>query len=433
MEINRSEECIEIIGETIITYARDPKGLKQGSSTGTYMSTNMLSLSCNYVDDMLDGLYTSYHENGLQKQIGCYTMGKRNGVFVTYNDTGDEIERCEYVDDLLQGIHISRCLGNETTKFYVDNLREGEETVRNWFYDYVCETRTYKSDKLIGCKYYYETGELRRSVEYSDGVKDGVEIAYLRGGKVSTTTSWKNGKKNGLRNMYYSNTKIMKMIPYCDDVIDGTVIKYHDNGNIHSNKVWTKGVKHGPCKSYYYSGGTAATWFCNDGIKVGEFKHFHENGIISAKGTYGAGKYDGKVYRYYPNGCLKSIKKYLNGSKNGYQVHYHENGNKSCDYILYRGKLQYIHTEYHQHGGYKTRTMFDSGKRVWVEEYRLNGSMLTYSEFVNNYRHGEVITYYDIDVDVSRCGIIWMKSKYINGGHSYTIVYNPDGSIKCNN
>lgn len=437
MEINRSEECVEIIDETIVVYTRNPKGMKQGPCVGRFIDSEMLSLSCNYVDDLLDGLYTTYHENGLQKQVGCYNMGKRDGVFVTYNDSGDEIERCEYVLDLIQGVKLTREFDRETTTFYVDNLREGEEVIRNWLYDYIYETKIYKSDKLNGlCKYYYETGALRHTIEYVNGVIDGLETSYLRTDvkeppRVSETIMWKNGKKNGMRTIYYSRTSgIFKKIPYVDDVIVGEVTKYYEGGVVKSIKMFDKNVKHGECKVYDTDGKLMKVWACHLGVKSGEFTRFHDDGKISAKGVYNNDKYDGLVYRYYLNGNIESIKKYLTGSKNGHQVYYYENGRKSLEYTLYRGKLHNVRTEYYPHGGFQTRTLYDNGARVWIEEYRANGSMMSYSEYFNEKLHGEVINYYDIDVDKKRVGLIWMKSLYANGKHTYTTSYHPNGKVK---
>ncbi|AIB52130.1 putative exported repeat protein [Faustovirus] len=439
MEINRSEECVEIVDETIVVYTRNPKGMKHGNCVGRFIDSEMLSLSCNYVDDLLDGLYTTYHENGLQKQVGCYSMGKRDGVFVTYNDTGDEIERCEYVLDLLQGVKVKREFDRETTTFYVDGLREGEEVIRNWLYDYIYEIRNYKADKLNGlCKCYFQNGKLRSTMEYVDGVKDGIETTYFGSDKSEAVTQriaefvcWKNGKKNGLRSIYYSHQDgVMKTIPYINDLIEGIVIKYFGDGKVKSTKNYTNNVKHGECKSYDYSGALLKSYNCVNGVKSGEFTHFHDNGKISAKGVYSGDKYDGLVYRYYPNGNIESIKKYLTGSKNGHQVYYYENGRKSLEYTLYRGKLHNVRTEYYPHGGFQSRTLYDNGARVWIEEYRANGSMMSYSEYFNEKLHGEVINYYDIDVDKKRVGLIWMKSQYADGKHVHTTSYHPNGKVK---
>ena len=86
-------------------------------------------------------------------------------------------------------------------------------------------------------KYYYETGEIKKEIEYEDGEMNLYTTFHING-QLECRSNFLNGKKEGTTEMYYSNGQLESDIQYHNDFpIDGPYTIFLDDGS-----VWEKGI-----------------------------------------------------------------------------------------------------------------------------------------------------------------------------------------------
>jgi len=86
-------------------------------------------------------------------------------------------------------------------------------------------------------KYYYETGELKKEIEYENGEMSLYTTFHING-QLECLSNFLNGKKEGTTEIYHSNGQLESNIQYHNDIpIDGPYTIFLDDGS-----VWEKGV-----------------------------------------------------------------------------------------------------------------------------------------------------------------------------------------------
>ena len=68
-----------------------------------WSTTDVLAESFYLSDGKIEGLYKSYHENGMLAEIGFYKDGKANGHFKRYYSDGQLAADVHYRDDKFDG------------------------------------------------------------------------------------------------------------------------------------------------------------------------------------------------------------------------------------------------------------------------------------------------------------------------------------------
>ena len=128
-------------------------------------------LSCNNNQGKAK-LITKKLPNGITKVIGATINGKKEGMWINYDDSG-RISSCyTYINDSLLGQEISYWEdGTISSKRFL----KGNEIQGEWieYYDFdktrIAKKGVYKNGKKIGvCEYYLEDGRLNKKIEYSE-------------------------------------------------------------------------------------------------------------------------------------------------------------------------------------------------------------------------------------------------------------------------
>jgi antitoxin component YwqK of YwqJK toxin-antitoxin module len=169
----------------------------------------------------------------------------------------------------------------------------------------------YKGDKINGTyeAYHPETGQLMQTIQYVEGVMEGMMTAYDGQKQMTHQIPYVAGKKEGLAHFFINGSKVSE-IPYKDDQMDGAATFFAPGGSIRAiigyknnmmdgdftaydpaHKVLKKcgyiqGKQDGPCKQFYPSGKVFEESVYKEGLLQGEVKKYQENGTPLEIATY---------------------------------------------------------------------------------------------------------------------------------------------------
>lgn len=110
--------------------------------------------------------------NGVTKVIGATINGKKQGMWILYDDSGRITSNRTYVNDSLLGEEIDYW---ENGKISSRRYLKGEEIEGEWvqYYDFdknkLAQKGSYRAGNKIGIwEYYIEDGRLNKKVNYTD-------------------------------------------------------------------------------------------------------------------------------------------------------------------------------------------------------------------------------------------------------------------------
>ena len=166
-----------------------------------------------YKDGELDGLNVVYYKNNI-KEIGHWKAGKQNGLFQMYTEDGVLIDNASFKDGERDGL---------TEQFYNDT---GKLRV----------SANYKNGVLEGeFKAYYPNGNLQGEVNYINGEMNGDFKEYHENKKIRLSGSYKNSLQEGEWKSYLEDGTLESIVNYKDGELHGIKEDYYKNGN-----VWTR-------------------------------------------------------------------------------------------------------------------------------------------------------------------------------------------------
>jgi len=116
-------------------------------------------------------LETEKLKDGITKVVGSTIDGKKQGLWVTYDDSGRVTSCRTYVNDSLLGEEINYW---ENGRISSRRYLKGEEIQGEWiqYYDFdknkVAQKGSYKDGNKVGVwEYYLEDGRLNKKIEYT--------------------------------------------------------------------------------------------------------------------------------------------------------------------------------------------------------------------------------------------------------------------------
>lgn len=101
---------------------------------------------------------------------------------------------------------------------------------------------------------HYPNGQLRYSINYVKGKREGVELTYFESGKIKEKQFYKNNKEQGETFTFYENGKPHIKSIYVNGKLEGEQITYHENGSVAISEHYRNGVKDGLRKAYNEQG-----------------------------------------------------------------------------------------------------------------------------------------------------------------------------------
>ena len=245
-----------------------------------------------YKDGKRNGTSKMFYESGEVKKVWNYLNGKLNGKSFTFFRNGNEAEADDYKNGEIINTHVKDKFGNTIYKSNivnkalsryqpykgddeVDELKDADNAIL-----YLFEGEPYNSPNNV------------INVAIQDGI---AQYIIYKNRKTKNT----NGDVifEGMARGYYDNGQVKKEINYSNDEKNGEEFFYDRYGNITNKIVWNNGTRDNwsldcsttPCeysfKSYFTDQATAVSkgWVFNDDA---EERNFVATSPENAKGTY---------------------------------------------------------------------------------------------------------------------------------------------------
>jgi antitoxin component YwqK of YwqJK toxin-antitoxin module len=253
-----SQNFVVYKGDTVNVI--DKNNHKQGRWLVFDQKTKKIDQEGSYLNDIKEGIWTSYYDNGVKKSEITYQNGQKKGYAKIFFENGNTAE-------------------------------EGYWDVDKWTGKYIT---------------YYSNGKLSYLWNYDqNGKRHGYQKYFYPNGIIKIEGEWENGKEKGEIKEYYENGSIKSIKTYKDGKLEGeTVILPDSNLNVLNNTV---------------SGDTGKIEdLINDTIKIfsgnGYYIFYNKNKDVEKEGYFNNGVLvDGKHNIYDENGNLSKVFIYENG------------------------------------------------------------------------------------------------------------------------
>ncbi|HNX25738.1 MAG TPA: hypothetical protein PKG60_16950 [Spirochaetota bacterium] len=354
-----------------------------------------------------DGYWKSYYITGVLKSEGKRTSYLLDSIWLFYNQRGDTIEKINYILGKKNGYYL---------KFQEDPIKGM----------YLASKELYAGDlKESVAIFYYPEGQIRQTIPYYHGKKDGLSKEYDRDGKIITLMEYKNdflinrekinktddkGLKQGKWLDFYLSGVIKTERNYKDDLLHGYYKEYNDKGKLILTLLYDNGkvtgndlsnvpeievvkkyndagrlIYSGPYKEgtpvgihrEYNDDGTIknAKIYGENGIvlsegivdeagnKNGPWKDYSASGDLTAEGQYSENKRAG-IWKFYgENKKVEQVGAYNNGKINGTWRWYYPDGELLREEEYYQGRRDGNYTEYTRDGNVITQGVYTDGER----------------------------------------------------------------------
>jgi antitoxin component YwqK of YwqJK toxin-antitoxin module/CHAT domain-containing protein len=364
--------------------------------------------------------FTEFHQsNSKIKRTGLNVNDIAQGQWITYYENGNLLTKCDYKNGLKDGkwewYNSQGVL--EESGFYKNDKKIGDWMVLYDGAKSLMEKGSYDSSgKKTGYwEFYYENGNKKSEGEFKNGSNHGNWKFYHDNGVVKTEGPCLAGMYEGEIKKYYPSGKAESVAMYVQDSIHGSFVAYYENGNVQTkgekvhdkkDKLWSYyfedgsldgteelivGVLNGKTVNYYPNGKIKdAAKFIN-GNRTGLFTSYFANGQIEAKGFYENGKRIGEWNWYYENGQLDSKYVYKNGAYEGPFFSFYPDGKKQVDGNGLHGKLHGFTKRYFRNGALREEGNYIDGKieGTWIYYDSLTGRKTSMGSFVHNKSNGK--------------------------------------------
>ncbi|MDC0071973.1 hypothetical protein OAK06_02190 [Gammaproteobacteria bacterium] len=239
----------------------------------------------------------------------------------------------------------------------------------------------------------YEDGTLFSSTSYIEGKKDGLEEIYFKNGKLKNKKYFVQGKLNGPEELYVLESRLDKEGNQLRDW-EGILIK---NYYLLFKGSYLEGSKEGKHIFYHPNKQISRIENYKKGVFDGEIRSFFSDGLLKEKFVYKKGVFDGPYEKYKENGQPIIKLTYKNGQKNGLEeIYSEETGQLSYRTNFLKDKVDGNFEEYYPDGVIKLSGKFNRGKRAgeW-EAYYPDGTLAIRSLYRSGKIQGPLEEYYE--------------------------------------
>ncbi|MCX6285390.1 MAG: toxin-antitoxin system YwqK family antitoxin [Bacteroidetes bacterium] len=220
-------------------------------------------------NNLKQGKWFLFYENGNIKQEGTYLDDKKDGYFKDYTETGDLLKISKYLMGELQP--------------------EAEEIA-----------------KLKVKNEYYPDGKLKLSAMYRNESPEGIWREFKPDGTIEKSLMYHNGVITGEGNVLDDGNK------------DGPWKEFFADGTLKSEGNYVDGKPVGDWKYYHLNGKTEQIGkFNKQGIPEGKWKWFYEDGKLLREENYRNGLRDGLLSEYDDEGNLIEEGEFVDGEEDG--------------------------------------------------------------------------------------------------------------------
>lgn len=413
-----------------------------------------------------DGYWKSYYVTGVLKSEGKRTSFLLDSIWIFYDQVGDTLEKISYLYGKKNG-------------FY---LKYGKDSFRGL---YITSRELYAGDRKEGTAYlYFPDGNIKQTLPYVDGKKEGLSKEYDINGNIITLFEYRNdflvsrqmvnridnkGLKQGDWKDFHSNGNVHREMTYRDDLLQGyyreydargrltvtmlydagrliegqsddnteieIINRYNDAGGLIYSGPYRNGVPVGIHREYDASGTISGSKIYSDegivvsegivneaGNRTGKWTDFYHDGIVQAEGQYTENRQSG-VWRFFDrSGKLEQTGSFINGRAEGLWRWFYNDGSLLREEEYYQGKRDGSYTEYSPYGDVIVSGSYADGERNGEWKYS-SGDYSEQGKYILGLMDGLWQSFYP-------GGKQRFKGNYIqgnpNGNHVY---YHPNGKI----
>ena len=151
---------------------------------------------------------------------------------------------------------------------------------------------------------------------------------YTEDGILIDNANFKDEERDGLTEQFYNDTgKLRVSANYKNGVLEGEFKAYYPNGNLQGEANYVNGEMNGDFKEYHENKKIRLSGSYKNSLQDGEWKSYLEDGTLESIINYKAGELHGIKEDYYKNGNVWTRQEFKNNDLDGVYEVYYENGN----------------------------------------------------------------------------------------------------------
>ena len=187
---------------------------------------------------------------------------------------------------------------------------------------------SYKNGELDGLNVVYYKNNIKEIGHWKDGKQNGLFQMYTEDGILIDSGTFKNGERDGVTKQFYNDTgKLRVSANYKNGVLEGEFKAYYPNGNLQGEVNYVNGEMNGDFKEYHENKKIRLSGSYKNSLQEGEWKFYLEDGTLESIINYKDGELHGIKEDYYKNGNVWTRQEFKNNDLDGVYEVYYENGN----------------------------------------------------------------------------------------------------------
>ena len=187
---------------------------------------------------------------------------------------------------------------------------------------------SYKNGELDGLNVVYYKNNIEEIGHWKDGKQNGLFQMYTEDGILIDSGTFKDGERDGVTEQFYNDTgKLRVSANYKNGVLEGEFKAYYPNGNLQGEVNYVNGEMNGDFKEYHENKKIRLSGSYKNSLQEGEWKSYLEDGTLESIVNYKDGELHGIKEDYYKNGNVWTRQEFKNNDLDGVYEVYYENGN----------------------------------------------------------------------------------------------------------
>lgn len=161
-----------------------------------------------------------------------------------------------------------------------------------------------------------EDGQILNSINYKAGKLNGKYTEFNPiTGLITSSSEYREGLLHGTYKSYDDKGNLRKSIEYKNNLKNGVALSYFSNGIIESKANFKEGLLHGKCEHFYDNGQLKEVGYYRNRDPHGIFIGLYKNGELDYITSFKEGKINRLFLQFDENGILKNSKLNKNGNE----------------------------------------------------------------------------------------------------------------------